>query len=62
LLFGGAIAFQLQLQARNAPVSPFLLGMIPYLLTLLVLLYLGRKRRYQMPQGLREVFEGAHTP
>lgn len=62
LLFGGAIAFQLQLQARNAPVSPFLLGMIPYLLTLLVLLYLGRKRRYQMPQGLREVFEGAQTP
>ncbi|TMC23133.1 MAG: ABC transporter permease [Chloroflexi bacterium] len=61
LLFGGAIAFQLQLQARNAPVSPFLLNMIPYLLTLLVLLALGRKRRYQMPEGLKEVFEGTQT-
>jgi simple sugar transport system permease protein len=62
LLFGGAIAFQLQLQARNAPVSPFLLNMIPYLLTLLVLLGLGRQRRYQMPEGLKEVFEGTQTP
>ncbi len=62
LLFGGAVAFQLQLQARNVPISPFLLNMIPYLLTLLVLLVLGRKRRYQMPQGLKEVFEGIQTP
>jgi simple sugar transport system permease protein len=58
LLFGGAIAFQLQLQARNAPVSPFLLDMLPYLLTLLVLLWAGRKRVFQMPEGLKEVFEG----
>ncbi len=58
LLFGGAVAFQLELQARNVPVSPFLLNMIPYLLTLLVLLVSGRKRRYQMPEGLKEVFEG----
>jgi len=62
LLFGGAIAFQLQLQARNAPVSPFLLDMLPYLLTLLALLWSGRKRRYQMPEGLKEVFEGTQTP
>jgi general nucleoside transport system permease protein len=61
-LFGAAIAFQLELQARNVPVSPFLLDMLPYLLTLLVLLWLGRKRRYQMPEGLKEVFEGAQTP
>ncbi len=61
LLFGGAVAFQLQLQAHNIPISPFLLNMIPYLLTLLVLLMLGRKRRYQMPEGLKEVFEGAQT-
>jgi simple sugar transport system permease protein len=40
LLFGGALAFQLQLQARGAPVSPFFLDMIPYLLTLGVLLFL----------------------
>ena len=58
LLFGGAIAFQLQLQARGANVSPFLLDMLPYLLTLAVLLIWGRKRQYQMPQGLSAVFEG----
>lgn len=60
LLFGGAIAFQLQLQANNAPVSPFLLDMLPYLLTLAVLLVWGRNRKYQMPAGLKEVFEGTH--
>lgn len=58
LLFGGAIALQLQLQARNAPISPFLLQMLPYVLTLLVLLWSGRKRAFQMPEGLKEVFEG----
>ena len=57
LLFGGAIAFQLQLQARNAAASPFLLDMLPYLLTLLVLLLWGRRRQYQAPEGLREVFQ-----
>lgn len=61
LLFGGAVALQLQLQARNVPISSFLLNMIPYLLTLLVLLVLGRRRRYQMPEGLKEVFEGTQT-
>src|SRR6202165_1992364 len=58
LLFGGAIAFQLQLQARNASVSPFLLDMLPYVLTIVVLLIWGRNRQYQMPQGLSSVFEG----
>jgi len=58
LLFGGAVAFQLQMQARNAQVSPFLLDMLPYLLTLLVLLVWGRRRQYQAPEGLWEVFRG----
>ena len=61
LLFGGAVALQLQLLARNVPVSSFILNMIPYLLTLLVLLWLGRQRRYQMPEGLKEVFEGTQS-
>lgn len=61
LLFGGAVALQLQLLARNVPVSSFILNMIPYLLTLVVLLWLGRKRRYQMPEGLKEVFEGTQN-
>lgn len=58
LLFGGAFALQLEMQARNAPISPFLLQMLPYLVTLLVLLWSGRKRVFQMPEGLKEVFEG----
>ena len=37
LVFGGAEALQLQLQARGLDVSPFLMNMLPYLLTLLVL-------------------------
>lgn len=59
LLFGGALAFQLQLQARGAPISPFFLDMIPYLLTLGVLLLLRGSRRYAMPEGLKSVFEGS---
>jgi general nucleoside transport system permease protein len=60
LLFGGALAFQLQLQARGAPISPFFLDMIPYLLTLVVLLFAGRSRRNAMPEGLKTVFEGTN--
>ncbi|MCB0188255.1 MAG: ABC transporter permease [Caldilineaceae bacterium] len=58
LLFGGALAFQLQLQARGAPISPFLLDMLPYLLTLGVLLALRKRAGYTMPAGLNTVFEG----
>ena len=56
-LFGGALALQLFLQARGVGVSPFLLSMVPYLLTLLVLLLVGQ-RRHAVPEGLRAVFEG----
>jgi general nucleoside transport system permease protein len=58
LLFGGAIAFQLQLQARGANVSQFLLDMIPYLVTLAVLLLWNKASRRAVPEGLRNVFRG----
>lgn len=58
LLFGGAVALQLQLQARGAEISPFLLDMTPYILTLVALLALGRSGRASMPQGLTAVFRG----
>lgn len=62
-LFGGAIALQLALQARGIPISPFFLSMTPYLLTLVVLLLVGRRRQYAMPEGLRAVFEaGGQLP
>ena len=58
LLFGGAVAFQLQLQARGIQVSPFLLDMLPYLLSLGVLLIWGRSHKYSAPAGLGQVFKG----
>ncbi len=59
LLFGGALALQLQLQARGTPISPFILDMLPYLLTLGVLLLVRSSRKYAMPEGLKTVFERA---
>jgi ABC-type uncharacterized transport system permease subunit len=59
VLFGGAVALQLQLQARGANVSPFLLDMIPYLLVLVVLMLFGRVKGRVVPAGLKDVFEGA---
>lgn len=57
-LFGGASVLQPVFQVQGIGISPFVLSMIPYLLTLLVLL-LVRQHRYTMPEGLREVFEGS---
>ena len=59
LVFGGAEALQLELQARGADVSPFLLDMIPYVLTLLVLLAWGGARRLAAPAGLGRTFYGS---
>jgi len=58
LLFGAATAFGLQLQAQGAPVSPYLLDMLPYLVTLIVVLIWGRPKAFVAPMGLREVFQG----
>ena len=58
LLFGGAEALQLQLQARGVGISPFLLEMFPYLLTILVLLAWGGSRRYFAPAALGRTFYG----
>jgi simple sugar transport system permease protein len=58
LLFGGAIALQLQMQALGVPVSPFLLDMLPYLLSLAVLALWGGTRRHVAPASLGRVFRG----
>ena len=58
LLFGGAISLQLQMQARGVPVSPFLLDMLPYLLSLAVLAVWGGARRHAAPASLGQVFRG----
>lgn len=58
LLFGGAVAFQLRMQARGTQISPFLLDMIPYLLTLAVLLAWGGARKHAAPASLGRVYRG----
>jgi simple sugar transport system permease protein len=58
LLFGGAEGLQLQLQAAGADVSPFIMNMLPYLLTLLVLILWGWKRQAIAPAALGRGFVG----
>lgn len=55
-VFGGALALQLQLQARGVSISPFLLQMTPYLLTLLILVLASRGRAQRAPDEIRAVF------
>ena len=57
LVFGGAISLQLQLQALGVPVSPFLLDMLPYLLSLALLAAWGEARRHAAPGSLGRVFQ-----
>ena len=58
LVFGGAVVLQLQLQAQGIGVSAFLMDMIPYVLTVLVLLVWGRGVRYVAPASLGRVYFG----
>jgi simple sugar transport system permease protein len=56
LLFGAAVSLPLQLQAHGVNVSAFLLGMTPYILTLIVLAIASRGQAQKMPAGLKAVF------
>lgn len=58
LLFGGAVAFQLLLQASGIEISPFILDTFPYVLTLVVLVIWGGTRRYSAPASLGRVYHG----
>jgi general nucleoside transport system permease protein len=58
LLFSVAVAVGLQLQAQGSPVSPFLLDMLPYVVTIAVVLAWGRPKAFAIPAGLNEVFTG----
>jgi simple sugar transport system permease protein len=55
-LFSGAIALQLQLQARGWEVSRYLLEALPYLLVVMVLALLSRRRAGTEPEALTHVF------
>jgi general nucleoside transport system permease protein len=56
-LFSGAIALQLQLQARGWEISRYLLESLPYVLVLVVLALLSRRRIHGGPAALEKVFE-----
>ncbi len=56
-LFSGAVAFQLELQARGSEFSIFILDAIPYLVVLIVLVALSGRRQFAAPESLDEVFE-----
>ncbi len=58
LLFSGAVAFQLLLQASGVQISPFLLDTIPYILTILVLIVWGGSRKHSAPASLGRVYMG----
>lgn len=55
-LFSGAIALQLQLQARGWEVSRYLLEALPYVLVIVVLAALSRRRSGTEPEALNHVF------
>jgi len=56
-LFGAALALSPALQARGYGINQFALDAVPYLVTLLVLVLLGRRRAAEIPEGLSKVFE-----
>ncbi len=57
-LFSGAIALNLELQARGWELSRYLLESLPYVLVLAVLALLSRRRIHGGPAALEKVFEG----
>jgi simple sugar transport system permease protein len=56
LVYGGALSLQLQLQAHGVNISPFLLNMTPYVLTLVILVVASRGRAQRAPDEIRAVF------
>jgi simple sugar transport system permease protein len=56
-LFGAALALAPALQARGYGINQFLLDAVPYLVTIFVLVALGKRRAAETPEGLSKVFE-----
>jgi general nucleoside transport system permease protein len=56
-LFGAALALSPALQARGFGINQFALDAIPYVVTIVVLVMLGRRRASEIPEGLSKVFE-----
>jgi simple sugar transport system permease protein len=60
-LFGAALALSPALQARGYGINQFALDAIPYIVTIGVLIFLGRRRLHAAPEGLKSVFEMTPT-
>lgn len=60
-LFGAALALSPALQARGYGINQFALDAVPYVVTLVVLIALGRRRASEVPEGLSKVFEATPT-
>jgi simple sugar transport system permease protein len=56
-LFGAALALSPALQARGVGINQFALDVLPFLVTLLVLAFLGRRTLLNAPDELRRVFD-----
>ena len=56
LLYGGAVSLQLQLQTLGIGISPFFLQMLPYVITLAILMVWARASNRAMPGELGRIF------
>lgn len=58
-LFGAAQALQLTVQQQGLAISPYFLFMVPYVLTLVALLIVERRKQSQTPEALGKVLAGS---
>jgi simple sugar transport system permease protein len=58
-LFGACLALSPALQARGYSINQFALDVLPFLVTLLVLAFLGRRTLLSAPAELKRVFDGS---
>lgn len=58
-LFGAAQAMQLTIQQQGLAISPYFLFMFPYVLTLVALLIVERRKQSQTPEALGRVLSGS---
>ena len=56
-LFGCALALSPALQARGVSINQFALNAIPYVVTIVVLMIVGKRGAAEAPEGLKKVFE-----
>ncbi|WP_310605545.1 ABC transporter permease [Anaerosporobacter sp.] len=58
-IFGGAQALQSILQEKGVEISPFILMMLPYVITLVALFISSRKKYQPMPNELKKIIESS---